>query len=159
ILDLLRELRAEMGLTIVMITHEMDVVREIADHVVMMAQGQIIERGGTGDLLLNPDSSLGRELFVPRQVGASAGIPSYTVRYASSNVPSDWMARLAERAGLPVSFQGASVEEVDGRTVGYVVIGIDLTLEPLRAVLDPLGLRAEPRAPHEGTTHVDGSAA
>lgn len=159
ILDLLRELRAEMGLTIVMITHEMDVVREIADHVVMMSQGQIIERGGTGDLLLDPDSSLGRELFVPRQVGSRAGIPSYTVRYASSSVPTDWMARLGEHTGKAVSFQGASVEEVDGRTAGYVVIGIDLGLESLRAVLDPMGLRAEPRAPHDGPADDDGSAA
>ena len=145
ILDLLRELRAEMGLTIVLITHEMDVVREIADHVVMMAQGQIIERGGTGDLLLDPESSLGRELFVPRQVAAGSGIRTYTVRYASTEVPTDWMSQLSERVGATIAFQGASVEEVDGRTVGYVVIGIDLGLEALSDALEPLGLRAEPR--------------
>ena len=146
ILDLLRELRAEMGLTIVLITHAMDVVREIAGHVVMMEQGRIIEEGATGDLLLNPDSTLGRELFVPRQVSQRAGTRTYTVRYASAQVPSDWIGQLSQRTGRAVSLEGASVEEVDGRTVGYVVIGIDLDLAALDAALEPMGLRAEIRA-------------
>ena len=144
ILDLLRELRDEMGLTIVLITHEMEVVRDIADQVVMMRDGRIVEEGGTGDLLLEPQSMLGRELFVRRQVQVGADTPNYTVRYASSEVPADWIDTLARAADRPVALRGASIEQVGGRTVGYAVIGVDLDQSALEALLHPLGLRVEP---------------
>jgi len=86
---------------------------------------------------------LGRELFVRRQVGVSADTPAYTLRYASPDVPGDWLATLGREGGRPVALHGASIEQVGGRTVGYAVIGVDLEQSALEAIAHPLGLRVE----------------
>ncbi|WP_417607866.1 dipeptide ABC transporter ATP-binding protein [Primorskyibacter flagellatus] len=54
ILNLLDDLRAEMGLTSLLITHDMAVVHQVADRVVVMYQGRIVEEGPARDVLVNP---------------------------------------------------------------------------------------------------------
>lgn len=62
ILDLLRSLRDRLGLTIVMVTHQIEVVRRICDDVAVIAQGRIVEHGSCGRVLENPDSDSARRL-------------------------------------------------------------------------------------------------
>ncbi len=54
ILKLILELRAERGLAVLFITHDFGVVRDIADHIVVMQDGQIVETGVSGELLASP---------------------------------------------------------------------------------------------------------
>ncbi len=54
ILELLDDLRAEMGLTCLLITHDMAVVHEVADRVAVMYQGRIVEEGTAASVLANP---------------------------------------------------------------------------------------------------------
>jgi len=54
ILQLLAQLRAKKGLTYLFITHDLSVVQQIADHVVVMRAGMIVERGTTAEVLSNP---------------------------------------------------------------------------------------------------------
>ncbi|QXI25526.1 methionine ABC transporter ATP-binding protein [Pseudomonas vanderleydeniana] len=62
ILHLLRDINRRLGLTIVLITHELDVVRSICDHAASLAQGRLLEAGPLSRLLADPDSALGRSL-------------------------------------------------------------------------------------------------
>ena len=62
ILSLLRQVRDETGVTIVIITHEMSVVREICDSVTLLGQGRIIQSGTIEEILADPSSPLAREL-------------------------------------------------------------------------------------------------
>lgn len=63
ILELLRKINREMGITIVVITHQMNVIREICRHVAVMNDSHIIETGTVEKVLNHPDNSLTRELF------------------------------------------------------------------------------------------------
>jgi len=68
ILDLLRSLRDRLGLTIVMVTHQIEVVRRICDDVAVIAQGRIVEHGSCGRVLeiqtaTVPGASCGRPLM------------------------------------------------------------------------------------------------
>lgn len=54
VLTLLAELNRELGLTIVIITHEMDVIRRVCDHVAVMDAGVIVEQGPVSDVFLHP---------------------------------------------------------------------------------------------------------
>ena len=56
VLDLLRELRRDKGLSYLFITHDLSVVRTIADDVLVMRHGQVLERGSVGDVLDRPRS-------------------------------------------------------------------------------------------------------
>jgi D-methionine transport system ATP-binding protein len=60
VLRLLKRVNAELGVTIVVITHEMDVVRTIADRVAVLEQGRVIEIGSTFDVFASPQTSTAR---------------------------------------------------------------------------------------------------
>ncbi|ALG05875.1 ABC transporter ATP-binding protein [Kibdelosporangium phytohabitans] len=68
ILDLLRELRDRLGTAIVLITHSMGVVADLADRVVVMYRGAVVETGGVEDVLLRPSHDYTKRLLkaVPR---------------------------------------------------------------------------------------------
>ncbi len=61
ILQLLREINQKLGLTIVLITHEMEVVKEICHRVAIMANGQVIEEGDVYDIFARPQEHLTRQ--------------------------------------------------------------------------------------------------
>lgn len=149
VVDLIKELRDDLDLAIIFITHEMDTVRSIADSVARLDHGRVVESGRLVELLHDADSELGRALQ-PRRAHALAGESETTwvVSYRSANVPTDWMSRLGETLGVPVSLLGASVEVLHDSTVGSAVIGIahaDGT--SVRRSLEGLGLDARPEEP------------
>ncbi len=82
ILALLRDINRRFGLTVVMITHEMSVVRAIADRVVVLDRGQVIEEGRTADVFARPHAELTRRLIAsahhaPDAVPAERLEPAY----------------------------------------------------------------------------------
>lgn len=128
ILGLLGELRDEFGLSIILITHEMEVVREIADSVARIDNGRIIESGSVEDIILDPNSALAHELL-PDRPGAPVRTPGdvWEVSYASRNVPLDWLTSIRSTPGLAgaqVSVLSASVEAIRGVAVGRAVLAI-----------------------------------
>ena len=70
ILDLLRDINRRLGLTIVLITHEMSVVRAIADRVIVLDRGRVVEQGNVGEVFANPAADVTRRLLA-----ASRGEP------------------------------------------------------------------------------------
>lgn len=63
VLDLLRDLQRELGIALVLITHDLGVIAEMADRVVVMRQGRVLETSGVFDLFSNPTSDYTRELL------------------------------------------------------------------------------------------------
>ncbi|WP_434654163.1 ATP-binding cassette domain-containing protein [Pseudomonas sp. R3-56] len=67
ILGLLREINQRLGLTIVLITHEMAVIRAVCDRVVVLEQGRIVEQGPVWEVFGNPQHEVSRTLLAPLQ--------------------------------------------------------------------------------------------
>jgi len=63
VLDLLREINTELGLTVLLITHEMDVVRRACDSVALLDAGRVVEHGTLGEVVARPDSRLASGLL------------------------------------------------------------------------------------------------
>lgn len=82
ILHLLRDINRRLGLTIVLITHELDVVRSICDHAASLAQGRLLESGPLARLLADPDSALGRSLRPSPQPAFDVERPTPRLRLA-----------------------------------------------------------------------------
>jgi ABC-type methionine transport system ATPase subunit len=131
ILGLLSHLRDEFGLSIILITHEMEVVREIADSVARIDNGRIIESGSVEDIILDPNSALAHELLPDRPSVPLRGEGDvWEVSYASRNVPLDWLTNISATPGLAgaqVSVLSASVEAIRGVAVGRAVLAISPT--------------------------------
>lgn len=124
ITTLLKELRDDLGLSILFITHEMETVRQVADSAALLDHGRIVESGRLVDLLRDASSPLGLALNPLRPAATPApGLTEWVLGYARSDVPADWIARLGETVG-PVSLLGAAIETIGGRAVGHATIAI-----------------------------------
>ncbi|SHG54405.1 peptide/nickel transport system ATP-binding protein [Jatrophihabitans endophyticus] len=127
VLDLFRSLAAA-GTGILLITHDMGVVADLADEVVVLRSGTVVERGSVADVLTAPREEYTRTLLaaVPR-LGSIPG-QSLTKRPAPvarlRDVTVDYgvgRVRLGRRAGTPVrAVDGVDLELPAGRTVGLV---------------------------------------
>jgi ABC-type methionine transport system ATPase subunit len=142
ILALLRELRDDLGLSILFITHEMEAVIRVADRVARLDHGRILEQGAIGDLLRDPASELGAQLRrTPTPLGAEDGDQVWVVEYTTSAVPRDWITRVGDDLGAPVGLLGAWVEGVDGAAVGNATIALPASVVEVERTLGRYGLR------------------
>ena len=81
ILALLRQIRDVSGVTVVVITHEMSVVREICDSVTLLGHGQVLQTGTLEEVVADPSSPLARELVPMPVVDAIPALPSQKGAY------------------------------------------------------------------------------
>lgn len=117
ILDLIRQLSKDLGLTVLLITHEMDVVKRICDSAAVMSQGRILEQGPVEKLLTTEKSLLGQALFPLGEIPETSGS---VVEITFTGIPTDRpvIAQLARQHGLDVGILGAAVETIHGRQTG-----------------------------------------
>jgi ABC-type methionine transport system ATPase subunit len=145
ILALLAELRADLGLTILLITHEMDVVRDLCDHVTLLRDGRVAESGTVAELVADPASDLGRALVPDRPHQApGAGRVAWRVTYAGRGVDPEWLPALQQELGAPVELLGGAVEAVEGSAAGHLILGVPEGRRDLPELLAPRGLHAAP---------------
>ncbi len=149
ILDLLTELRDDLGVTILVITHEMDVVRSIADSVAQLDAGRIVEQGAVADVVRRSDSALSRALLPMPPVPDDAGLRAWTVRYEDDAVSPVWLARAGRELDTDIAVLAALVEAAGESPVGRLTLGLDPHLDERRVadVLARHGVVAEPAAP------------
>ncbi|MCG5219024.1 ATP-binding cassette domain-containing protein [Streptosporangium soli] len=121
ILALLKRLNRELGLTILLITHEMHVVKSICDSVAIMSEGRIEEAGRISDLIATPGARLTREIF-PLPEPAPAG--TVTVTFAGQ-ADEPVMSALVRKFDVDVNILGGSLEELQGAPVGRLRIRLD----------------------------------
>ena len=65
ILELLKKINKELGITLVVITHEMDVIKQVCNKVAIIEKGEIVEKGNVQDVFTKPKSQAARKLFFP----------------------------------------------------------------------------------------------
>ncbi|MFI0773183.1 methionine ABC transporter ATP-binding protein [Streptomyces sp. NPDC021212] len=149
VLGLLRELRTDLDLAILLITHEMEVVREVADTAALLRGGHVVESGPVDRLVADPRSALGNALLPDRPFTRErTGRVTWRVTYQGHEVPTDWLTRLGADHGLDVHILSATVEEIAGRVAGRATIAIDEDrADELTLALDGWGIHAEPLPP------------
>jgi ABC-type metal ion transport system, ATPase component len=128
-LNLLKQLREHFGLSIILITHEMDVVRNAADAVAEIRDGQLVQQGPLKDLLGAADSRLASQLFPLRPVAASGDLTLSLT--CAPQLSTDWISRISTQYSLQVDLLAAHVEEVAGRLAGRMEIAVRFNLCPM----------------------------
>ncbi|WP_345770304.1 methionine ABC transporter ATP-binding protein [Blastococcus saxobsidens] len=123
VLDLLRQVRAELGLTVLLITHEMAVVRAVCDSAVLLDRGRVLDGGPLAEVLTRPHSPLAAQLLpAPAVAGATGDLVRVTV---TESAPEGRVLRtLAGELGLDVEVVGGSVETVAGRRFGRLLLSV-----------------------------------
>ncbi len=136
ILDLLKRLNQELGLTIVLITHEMDAVKRIGNKVAVMSDGKIIERGSIVDVFTNPQYPLTKELIgtageaeKARKILATHPVQSAEdqwellhLTYTGPTVIDPVATELYQKFNVEVSIIFGNVDELQGIPVGTLFV-------------------------------------
>jgi D-methionine transport system ATP-binding protein len=129
VLKLLKEVNQRLGVTVLLITHEMEVVKAVCDSAALMRDGRIAESGTISDLLTREHSELARELFSlgPAPAPVPAGLPDTTVldvTFHGDATAQPLISQLARTYSIDVTILGAALETVNGQTVGRMRIGL-----------------------------------
>lgn len=133
ILDLLKEINQKFGITIVIITHQMSVVREICSHVAIMKSGEVVEDGKVSEIFTHPKSDVAREL-ISRDLGndientgkvAAKISKGKNVRIVFSENSSfePVIANMILQFNEPVNILKANTKNVGGVAKGEMILG------------------------------------
>ncbi|MFJ5231543.1 methionine ABC transporter ATP-binding protein [Kitasatospora sp. NPDC088391] len=120
ILKLLRELNQQLGLTVLLITHEMEVIKAVCDSAALMRGGRVVETGQLTDLLADGHSRIARDLFPLGDFG-TGGDPDRTVleiTFQGDAPAQPFVSQLARTYQIDINILGAAVETIAGRLVG-----------------------------------------
>ncbi|MET8943741.1 ATP-binding cassette domain-containing protein [Streptomyces sp. NPDC004542] len=122
ILGLLRDLNRQLGLTVLLITHEMDVVKAVCDSAALMDKGRIVESGTVSELLATPGSELAAALFPVSGEAAGADRTVVDVTFQGEAATQAVVSRLARTYNIDISILGAAIDTVGGLQVGRMRI-------------------------------------
>ncbi len=118
ILDLIKTINIELGLTVLLITHEMDVVKRVCDSAALLNGGRIQEQGSVVSLISTPGSQLAHDLFPLGEVPAHPGDTVIDVTFSGGTADRPVIAQLARTYCLDVSILGAAIQTIGGNQAG-----------------------------------------
>ena len=124
ILELLREINETLGVTIIVITHEMKVIDQICDRVAVIDHSRIAEEGKVSEVFTNPRSQIARDLIIPRErtVLETEGGKRLRLTFDGETTAGPHIAEMILACQAPVSILQASTKELDGVIYGYTII-------------------------------------
>ena len=126
VLDLLAEINRDLGLTIVLITHEMEAVRRICDRVAVLEAGQVVESGEVVEVFLNAAHPVTRRLLGQDDdpPGAASG-RRVRVTYRGAAAHGPLLTRIARETGVDFEVQSARVSEIKGERYGQFILALE----------------------------------
>ena len=139
ILALLRKINREMGLTVVLITHQMQVIKDVADRVAVIDGGRIAEIGPVLEVFTRPQQAVTKSLvdeIVPQELPASVlqrvqalsaqldGNSGQLLRlsYAGESAYQPILSHLIRDLGLDLSILHGQIDEIQGQTFGSLAV-------------------------------------
>ncbi len=156
ILSLLKEINEKLGITIVIITHQMSVVREICTHVAIMKDGQVAEKGLVTEIFEHPKSEVAREL-INKDTGSDVdGTRKVTkeinnkknlrIVFSESSAFEPVIANMILKFNEPVNILKANTKNVGGVAKGEMILGFredNQKIEEMKQYLIEKGLEIE----------------
>ena len=127
ILALLKDLNQKLGVTVVVITHQMSVIEEICSQVAILDGGVVAEQGSVEEIFSNPKTGAARRLVYPG--GASMqqypmGTRAVRVAFNGGTAYQPLIASLAIDCGVKVNILGADTRNIDGKAFGTMLLGL-----------------------------------
>ncbi|MDI6601687.1 MAG: methionine ABC transporter ATP-binding protein [Thermoanaerobacteraceae bacterium] len=130
ILSLLKEINRRLNLTIIIITHQMDVIREICDRVAVLNSGELVEVGNVVDIFSQPSSQITKKF-----VGIEDGIPEDIIDYENGRVirilfigrsaREPVISRLVKTFDVDANILSGNIQHIHSETIGNLIIGLE----------------------------------
>ena len=141
ILELLREINRELGITIIIITHQMNVVESICRHVAILENGTIVETGEVGEVFSSPKSAAAQSLVFPEGNSSilctAPGARLIRVVFNGADATgTPLIARMATEIGVEANIAYASTRGIDGRAYGSMLLSVTDENDNVRRAID-----------------------
>ncbi len=126
ILRLIKDINKRLGITVVVITHDMKVIEEICGRVAILNHGQVAECGRVEDVFSDPQTEAGRKLVYPDGVPFELLPKGRVIRVAfnGGTAYQPLIASLAIDCGVKVNILGADTRNIDGKAFGTMLLGL-----------------------------------
>ena len=137
ILHLIQDINKRLGITVVVITHDMKVIEEICGKVAILDHGSVAEWGTVEEIFTAPKTEAGRRLVYPDGVPFDLLPESRVIRVAfnGGTAYQPLIASLAIDCGVKVNILGADTRNIDGKAYGTMLLGLpDNDLEASKAM-------------------------
>ena len=124
ILELLETINETMGVTIVVITHEMKVIDQICDRVAVIDNSRIAEVGKVSDVFTNPQSGIAKELILPQDRAALDTVGGQKIRliFDGQHSQEPLLSKLILDCQAPINIIFADTKEYDGAIYGHMIV-------------------------------------
>ncbi|CAG2140469.1 Methionine import ATP-binding protein MetN [Cupriavidus yeoncheonensis] len=152
ILELLKQINRELGLTIVMITHQMEVIKQVCDRVAVLEAGRVVEEGRVIDVFLRPQHEVTRAMIgdviaqelpesVLKRVESRLGNGRdhvYRLAFTGEGVDQPVLAQAIRRYGLDFNILHGHIDEIQGQAFGSLAIMATGDLADVKAAMEYL---------------------
>ena len=145
ILDLIGRLQKQLQLTVVMITHQMEVVKSSCTRVAVMENGKVAETGSLVDVFANPQSSIAKEFIAKtvyraeaRETARKLGRCLYQLTFVGEDANDPVITELVRQFPVTVSILFGNLEKLGGVPFGVLVVDMQGEQEAIRAALESL---------------------
>ncbi|MDD2427424.1 MAG: ATP-binding cassette domain-containing protein [Eubacteriales bacterium] len=145
ILELLKKINRELGITLFVVTHEMQVVEHICDRVAVMDEGRIVELSSVKDLFKNPQSSAARKLIYPEGELLKRSYNGARLRLVFDGLSAEepLISKIILEAKVPVNILYADSKNIEDKTYGQMLLALpddESASERILALLEREGL-------------------
>lgn len=130
ILELIRSINEKLGITVIIITHQMSVVESICNHVAILDKGELAEQSEVTEVFARPQSEAAKRLVFPEgtadsPITANPGEQFIRVIFnGSASTGSPLIARMAIEKGIEANIAYASTKSIGGKTYGSMLLGV-----------------------------------
>ena len=145
ILELLKDLNAKLGVTVVVITHQMSVIEAICSRVAILDGGSVAELGPVQEIFSNPSTDAARRLVYPGGASVSqcpASTRAVRLSFNGGTAYQPLIASVAIDCGVKLNILGADTRNVGGKALGTMLLGLPEDLNEAAKALSYI--RAQP---------------
>ena len=148
ILELLKDINQKFGITIILITHQMEVIKKICNKAAIMSDGEIIEKGETREIFLNPKTELAKE-FVQnisheefrteeeiKNREENTGKLRLRLKYNEEQVNESYITQIIRKYDVEVNMLGGFIDKVGDIIVGNLLIEISANEEKAKDIIE-----------------------
>jgi D-methionine transport system ATP-binding protein len=126
ILSLIQDINKRLGITAIIITHQMSVVEEVCNNVAILDDGVVVEKGKVTDIFANPKTEAAKRLVFSAHENMTTIPANRVVRvvFNGGTAYDPLIASLAIDCGIKVNILGANTKNVGGQAFGYMLLGL-----------------------------------
>lgn len=122
ILELLKELNKELGLTLIMISHQLNVIESICNKVAILDKAKIVEEGNLSDVFLNPKTEISKKMIYANHVNTLFAEDKFIRILFNGNIDEPVISNIVQDLNISVSIVFANTKVVENKAYGQTVI-------------------------------------